>query len=75
LETVDEEVALLVKEQIVTDFGANSNYKNKRLLINLLDYQNVLFSSTDKKWTYTLKRYRGKFNNQNSIFSSKSSKN
>lgn len=64
LETVDEEVALLVKEQIVTDFGANSNYKNKRLLINLLDYQNVLFSSTDKKWTYTLKRYRGKFNDK-----------
>ena len=64
LETVDNEVALLVKEQIVTDFGANSNYKNKRLLINLLDYQNVLFSSTDKKWTYTLKRYRGKFNDK-----------
>ena len=32
--------------------------------INLLDYQNVLFSSTDKKWTYTLKRYRGKFNDK-----------
>ena len=53
-----------IKERIVSDFGMDSEYKNKRLLINLLNYQSVLYSNNDKRWAYILKRYKGKYNNK-----------
>ncbi|NCD00397.1 MAG: hypothetical protein EOL95_11960 [Bacteroidia bacterium] len=50
------------KKQIVDDFGMSSKNNIKRLLINLLDYREVMFSNTDKRWVYSLKRYRGAYN-------------
>ena len=50
------------KNQIMDDFGMKSDQNNKRLLINLLDYKGVMYSNSDKRWVYSLKRYRGKFN-------------
>lgn len=60
----DKELAEDAKNQIMDDFGMKSDHKNKRLLINLLDYKSVLYSNSDKRWVYSLKRYRGKFNDR-----------
>ncbi len=60
----DKELAEDAKNQIMDDFGMKSDHKNKRLLINLLDYKSVLYSNSDKRWVFSLKRYRGKFNDK-----------
>ena len=46
------------------DFGLQSDSNSKRLLINLLDYKGVVYSNNDKRWIYSLKRYRGRFNDR-----------
>ena len=60
--TQSEPLANEAKKQIVDDFGINGHYKVKRFLINILDFKDVLFSSSDKRWVYSLKRYRGAHN-------------
>ena len=60
--TQNEQLANEAKKQIVDDFGINGHYKVKRFLINVLDFKDVLFSSSDKRWVYSLKRYRGAHN-------------
>ena len=61
-ENKDVALAEEAKKQIVDDFGMSSKNNVKRLLINLLDYREVMFSNTDKRWVYSLKRYRGAYN-------------
>lgn len=60
----DKQLAEDAKNQIMDDFGMKSDQNNKRLLINLLDYKGVMYSNSDKRWVYSLKRYRGKFNDK-----------
>ena len=60
----DKQLAEDAKNQIMDDFGMKSDQNNKRLLINLLDYKGVMYSNSDKRWVYSLKRYRGKFNDR-----------
>ncbi len=63
-ENKDVALAEEAKKQIVDDFGMNSKFPTKRLLINLLDYKNVMFSNSDKRWVYLLRRYKGRFNDK-----------
>lgn len=60
----DKELAEDAKKQILDDFGMKSSNKTKRLLIDLLDYKKVIYGNNDRRWTYVLKRYRGKHNNK-----------
>ena len=60
----DKQLAEDAKKQIMDDFGMKSPNKTKRLLIDLLDYKKVIYGNNDRRWTYMLKRYRGKHNNK-----------
>lgn len=60
----DKQLAEDAKKQILDDFGMKSSNKTKRLLIDLLDYKKVIYGNNDRRWTYVLKRYRGKHNNK-----------
>lgn len=62
-------IALAMKEQIIVDFGKDGEFKAKQLLVDLLDYKGVLYSNSDKRWLYTIKRYRGKFNEKRFVIS------
>ena len=63
-EKQDEGLANEAKKQVMHDFGLQSDSNSKRLLINLLDYKGVVYSNNDKRWIYSLKRYRGRFNDR-----------
>lgn len=63
-ENQNKELANEARKQIMQDFGLQSDSNSKRLLINLLDYKGVVYSNSDKRWVYSLKRYRGKFNDK-----------
>ena len=63
-EKQDEGLANEAKKQVMHDFGLQSDSNSKRLLINLLDYKGVVYSNNDKRWVYSLKRYRGRFNDR-----------
>jgi len=68
-EKSDPKIALAMKERIVLDFGKDGEYKAKQLLVDLLDYKGVVYSNSDKRWLYTLKRYKGAFNEKRFLIS------
>lgn len=63
-QTKEDVARVEVENAIRADFGVEANPKSKKLLINLFDFKNILYASSDKRWIYTLQRFRGKYNDR-----------
>lgn len=65
-----EELADAIRTVIWSDFGDGSDYIHKAFLINIFDSLGILFSSLNKKWIYSLQRYKQLHNGDRFIISS-----